>query len=63
MFASVIPELKTFVLIIVMLFGNFIKSKKVSLHQLNSSFVIKDYLKVLKLFPDACHYGWKRMEI
>ena len=23
-----------------------------------SSFVIEDYLKVLKLFPVACHYGW-----
>ena len=23
-----------------------------------SSFVIKDYLKVLKLFPVACRYGW-----
>ena len=23
-----------------------------------SNFVIEHYLKVLKLFPDACHYGW-----
>ena len=29
----------------------------------SSSFVIKDYLNVLKQFPVACRYGWKWIEI
>ena len=42
-----------------MLFGNLKKARCLP-HQLNfktneSSFVIKDYLKVLKLFPATCH--------
>ena len=43
-----------------MLFGNFIKTQKVSSLQLNSkpNDLIKDYLIVLKLFPVACRFGW-----
>ena len=27
-------------------------------HQSRSSFVIEDYLKILRLFPVACRFGW-----
>ena len=42
------------------LFGNFIKSQKVSSQQLNSKTIdlVLDYINVLKLFKVAFLYGW-----
>ena len=45
-------------------FSNFLKSKKVSLHQLNSKnnglvLSLKTFFTTLKLFPVVCCYGWQ----